>query len=577
MEDFEKELKLGFIEETTQLLSEAEQCFLVLEGNPQDSTAIESIFRIVHNVKGSSRAVGFEDLGHFTHEFESLLLKMKNGQIQATTQMINLLLRCNDHMKKVVEALKEDFNAKFDSSALLNEIANFSTQPLQETEVPAQLEELTRKEVESFKPEDAVTPEAEAPSSAELASPSVIPLAPPGPVAPETPKTSQADESIRVNLGRLETLLNFIGEMVILQSVIKEYIDGTSPPVLRKSVLQMTKVTKEIHYLSMSLRMVPLKNTFLKMQRIVRDTSISVGKEVSLSLQGEDTEVDKTVLENLNDPIVHLIRNAIDHGIESEESRKAKGKSPKGQVSLKAYHKSGKLVVEVSDDGDGIDPARIRTKAIEKKLIRADAVMQESELIQLIFHPGFSTKEQVSEVSGRGVGMDVVKTNIQKLQGRIDVETTLGKGTIFRVTLPLSLAIIDGIIVQSAGDRFVIPMTHVYESIRINESELIKNSTIGQVLSLRGETIPVFRLSEQLGKRKRVSSEDEIAVIFKSQDQRQAVLVDHLVGQSQVVIKKLGNEIKNIKGFSGSTILGDGRPALILELGDLILQRRLSA
>jgi two-component system chemotaxis sensor kinase CheA len=577
MDPFEKELKLGFLEEASQLLTDTEQCFLTLESSPGDSTLLDKIFRLAHNLKGSSKAVGFDELGAFTHELESLLLCLKNGEIQVQADVVSLLLRCNDHIRMMLGTLKEDLSAHIDSSELIADIQALrsgNSKPAAEPPVQktAPLPAVPGPEAESEPappmPEEGASPEqvfdliaSETEKHLKQAAP------PPSPGKP----AAAADESIRVSLGRLERLINFVGELVILQTVLREQAMGSNPHLLRKTVHQMGKVTKEVQDISMGLRMVPVKQTFQKMQRIVRDTSSALDKKVQLSFVGEETELDKTVLENLSDPLVHLIRNAVDHGIESSEDRLKKGKPETGKLLLQAFHQSDKLVIEVIDDGAGIDGNRLKAKAIEKGLLPPNASLSEKDAIQLIFHPGFSTKEKVTEVSGRGVGMDVVKTNIEQLQGEVQVETELGKGTTFRVVLPLTLAIIDGMIVKSNDDRFVVPLAHVHESLRPVQGDIHPVTGIGNVLSLRGETLPLYSLETMLGKPdSKKHPWDCIALVVRGHRSPFAVLVDDILGQHQVVIKKLGAEIQNLKGFSGSAILGDGRPSLILELPELI-------
>ena len=627
MDDFERELKVGFLEEASQLLTDAEQCFLVLESNPSDSPTIEKIFRIAHNIKGSSKAVGFDALGAFTHEFESFLLKCKNGQMAIVPETISLLLKCNDHVKAWVEALKADLEANLDNATLIGELHAFVA-PDAQTEVSPStppesnedtfsaadvavmenvLNQLVDESIETAEPVVA-TPApsvdpfeamqamvaaslaAEAtpivPAAAESAPvkaetsvepAKVIELKPPTtPAKPATPATGgqsgAADESIRVSLARLEKLINFVGELVILQTVLKEQAYGSNPVILRRTIQQMGKVTKEVQDISMGLRMVPLKQTFQKMQRIVRDTSGILGKKVSLQLEGDETEVDKTVLEALGDPLVHLIRNAVDHGIETPADRVAKGKPETGTVKLFAYHQGSKLVIEVKDDGGGIPAERLKQKAIEKGILKPGQTISEKEAVHLIFHPGFSTKAQVTEVSGRGVGMDVVKTNIEQLQGEIIVDTVLGQGSTFKIILPLTLAIIDGMVIRCGDEKFVIPLAHVHESVKLDAKDIKFATGMGEVLFLRGENLPIFRLGSFLAK-KRVGKvdTDQIAVIIRSQGRPFAAFVDDVIGQQQVVIKKLGAEVQHIKGYSGSAILGDGKPALILELSELVL------
>ncbi|MCK6597881.1 MAG: chemotaxis protein CheA, partial [Bdellovibrionaceae bacterium] len=381
------------------------------------------------------------------------------------------------------------------------------------------------------------------------------------------------DESIRVSLSRLEKLQNYVGEMVILQSVLREQLNDSTSLVVKRTAHQLGKVVKEIQDISMNLRMVPVKPTFQKMQRIVRDTAQALNKDILFKISGEETELDKTVLEKINDPLVHLIRNSVDHGIEPADQRIAKGKKAQGEVQLNAYHQSGKLVIEVKDDGGGLDAEKLKKVAISKGILKPGQVLTEYESWNLIFAPGFSTKEQVTDVSGRGVGMDVVKTNIQELSGEIQIVSEKNVGTTFKVVLPLTLAIIDGMVVSVNSDRYVIPLSHVHESLKPDAGQIQFNTGLGEVLLLRGENLPLYRLGSLMGKKASAKIEDMIAIVIRTGKEPFAVMVDDIIGQYQVVIKQLGPELQNLKGFSGSTILGDGRPSLIIEPLDLVKAR----
>lgn len=589
MDDFEKEIKQGFLEEATELLSGTEQCFLTLERDPSNKGEIEKLFRLAHNLKGSAKAVGFDELGAFTHELETFLLKFKNGTFELTAASVTVLLECNDHVNVMVAGLKENLEAKFDSTALIAKIQAYvpdaSAAMVASTETP----EAAPAAVEGPSAADIAAIEAAAHGGDVPAPVSNVVEMHPAPAAaahtaPAEDKKPAAkgkpaaapDEQIRVSLQRVEKLINYVGEMVILQTVLRAQPAVIENGFLRKTVHQLGKVTKEVQDLSMSLRMVPLKQTFQKMQRIVRDTSAALNKPVEIEIIGDHVEVDKTVLEQLGDPLVHLVRNAVDHGIENDQVKRVDaGKDPKGHIWLKAYHQSGFLVIEVKDDGGGLDAQKLRNKAIEKGIITASKVLSDKECHHLIFAPGFSTKTEVTEVSGRGVGMDVVRTNIESMQGEVEIHTELGKGTTFKVILPLTLAIIDGMIVRSDEDRFVIPISHVRESLRPPPGTVKSTKELGEILLLRGESLPLLRLSSLLGRKPKQPKnvDDMIAVVTSVGDRPFSVLVDDIIGQHEVVIKQLGDEIRGIRGFAGTAILGDGRPSLILELSELAKTR----
>lgn len=380
------------------------------------------------------------------------------------------------------------------------------------------------------------------------------------------------DESIRVSLSRVEMLNNYVGELVIIQSMLAQSVDTDVSQAFSKSLSHLGKLSKEIQDIAMRLRMLPIKGVFTKMQRIVRDTSKALGKEVILHIDGDETEVDKTVLEQLADPLVHIIRNAVDHGIEdTNDERSGIGKTSQGNVYLNAFHEGNKLVIEIGDDGKGINPDIIRRKAIEKGILKADQTISDKEAIQFIFHPGFSTKDAVSEISGRGVGMDVVKTNITKISGDVHVESHVGKGSLFRISLPLTLAIIEGMVTTIGSEKYVVPLGQIHETVQLTNENTKFVSGVGECLNLRGEIIPALQLGKVL-KRNSVEKEihKQIGIVVRGKRGAYAIAVDDIINQQQVVIKKIGEEIREKKGFMGSSILGDGKPAFILDLNEII-------
>lgn len=598
MDDFEKEVKLDFLTEALQLLDDSEQAFLALESDKHNADLMNQIFRLAHNLKGTSRAVGFGDVAEFTHEMENLILKVKEGHIDVTDAIVSLLLECNDHVSVMIKMLNMDLDSRFDSTEIIAKIkAALSGELTTAASVSEEVHAPESSEVHNeVKNEDEISAEdleilmnfekklngeVEAPAVDEEVKPMVA-FSPVVEAVKEEnkvqpihgnkagPAKANEDDNIRVSLSRVETLNNAVGELVILQTVLNQHREEIDNPLISKSLSQLAKLSKEIQNISMSLRMVPLKQTLQKMQRIIRDTSKSLNKNVNLILEGEDTEIDKTVLERLADPLVHIVRNAVDHGLESTEDRLLAGKDSVGNITIKAAHEGNNLVIEIRDDGKGINPDIIRQKAIEKGVISANATLSRDEIVHLIFHPGFSTKSEVSEISGRGVGMDVVRTNIEKMSGEVKVITEVGKGSVFRVMLPLTMAIIEGMVTSIGNERYIIPLTQMYESLSPTSENLFHVNGVGECLKIRGEVIPVFKIAKALQRDERLkSSFDQIAIIVNSPDKPFAVLVDDILHQQQVVIKKLGDEIKNQKGFMGSTILGDGRPAIILDLVEL--------
>lgn len=635
MDDFEIELKQDFLNESTQLLEDTEQAFLHLESNTGegDPALLDMIFRLAHNLKGTSRAVGFGDVAEFTHGMEDLILKIKNGEIVINDQIVSVLLECNDHLIYMISTLKEDMDAQIDSTEMSKKVQKMLDGEFDvEDDAPIAVEEVTEKELsdgeesnkygilmepdeikESLVPEEnpyesfsdiVERPAAEtmgvdetaianfekelenlfedkkeetkaAPDNNKILKVEKSVAESKKENTKSQPKTqskvqskSTMDETVRVSLPRIETLNNYVGELIILQAVLNQQKEGANSELLSKSMAQLSKLSKEIQDISMRLRMLPVKSVFTKMQRIVRDTSKALDKKIKLHIEGEETEVDKNVLEQLADPLVHIVRNAVDHGIEqNSEKRESVGKTKEGNIYLNAFHEGNKLVIEVGDDGGGINPDVIRDIAIKRGLISEKQKKTNSEIVNMIFHPGFSTKQQVTEISGRGVGMDVVKTNIENLSGDIHVESHLGKGSLFKISLPLTMAIVDGMVMQVGHERYVIPVGQIHETVHMTNENSKYLEGLGECLDLRGDVIPSFRLVDILRRKKLEGREDsQIAIVVKKGDRSYAFVVDDILRQQQVVIKKLGDEVKNTRGFMGSSILGDGRPALILDL-----------
>ncbi|MDC3332786.1 chemotaxis protein CheA, partial [bacterium] len=383
-----------------------------------------------------------------------------------------------------------------------------------------------------------------------------------------------ASSSIRVGIDKVDNLINLVGELVITQSMLSELGNNFEMEKLERlstGLEQLLQNTKELQESVMRIRMLPISFAFNRFPRMIRDLSTKTGKKVELKLTGEQTELDKTVMEQINDPLVHLVRNAIDHGIEPSEERLALGKPETGEIHLNAYHKGGSIVIEISDDGRGLDPDKLVAKAVEKGIIGAHENLTEEQIYDLIFAAGFSTAAVVSDISGRGVGMDVVKRNIKDLGGRIEIESTLGKGSLFRVHLPLTLAILDGQLVQVGSETYIIPLVSIVESLQI-KSELVNNVSGSMILyRLREDNVPIIPLYQEFNiEAEHTDLTDSLLVVVEDSGQKVGLLVDDLLAQQQVVIKSLDSNYQRVEGISGATILGDGSVSLILDIPGLI-------
>jgi len=550
MEDFELELKKDFLDEAKGLLETAEKSFLQLENNPTNEVLINEIFRFAHNLKGTSRAVGFGQIAELTHLAENLLLKIKEKELIIHSGIMDVLFYFLDKVREMILGLDANLEAIFDYQDCLNKIEAALSGKIEKTD-----------KTQENKPSEDSFPEEEESKISLVKEPSKK-------VKPTTNSGAAAntEETIRVSLKKIEDLNNLVGELVILQTEV-EALAGTSGKETR-SIRSLGKLCKEIQDLSMSLRMLPIGPTFQKLQRIVRDTSKTLEKKVDLLLKGEETEVDKTVLENLADPLVHLVRNAVDHGVELPQERLLANKSENGKIEVLAFHQGNFLALHITDDGKGIDPQVLRQKAIHKGIIKEEDNLTEEAMYQLIFAPGFSTKDQVSEVSGRGVGMDVVKTNVESMGGQVRVQSKLGVGSSIELLIPLTMAIIEGMLIEVSGKQFVVPQSQIQEVIKIDLAQAEKFSGKNPYYKLRDLVVPIFSLKRDLGLDKRVQL-PPIALVVKKGKKFFAVGIDDLIKQQQIVVRPLTFEISHMKGAMGTTILGDGLPSVILDLVEL--------
>ncbi|MCX7088422.1 MAG: chemotaxis protein CheA [Methylococcales bacterium] len=391
----------------------------------------------------------------------------------------------------------------------------------------------------------------------------------------ESKAAAKGSSSIRVDTSKIDTLINMVGELVITQSMLSlvgEHFELGKLDQLKSGLAQLERHTRELQESVMNIRMLPISFVFSRFPRLTHDLSTKLGKKIELKLVGENTEVDKTVVELISDPLVHLVRNSLDHGIEMPADRIAAGKPEMGTVTLEAYHRGGNIVIEVRDDGKGLDKHKLKTKAIEKGLIEKDAILTDKQIFELIFMPGFSTAEQVTDVSGRGVGMDVVRRNIQALGGNIELISELGKGSTIAIHLPLTLAILDGQSVAVGDETFIVPLGSIIESINVTDKMVNRVAGKGETFRLRGDYLPIVRMHEifDVKSAKAEKLTDGLMVVVEGQGTRYGLFVDDLLGQQQVVIKSLEANYRRVEGVSGATILGDGSVALILDIPGLV-------
>jgi two-component system chemotaxis sensor kinase CheA len=570
-----QELLGEFHAEVLDHLTHIETALLVLDRQPDDPEALNSIFRSFHTIKGNAGFLGFVPMQALAHEVESLLDLARNHKLPLTPVIITEILRSRD----ALAALTQQVGRALEQGVLPDKIIAIG-------HVITALKKLAVPDGTV-----AAAPDGPAPVAAPAASVCFAPTdqsvamvsVAAGPAeGRENSKASEGsapgisgvgNQTVRVSTEKLDALMDVVGELVIVQSQLIETsrLNGGVGTGLQRNVAQLSRITKELQSTAMALRMIPIKATFQKMERLVRDLSRDFGKKVSFVTSGEDTELDRTVVEEMGDPLVHMVRNALDHGLESSAERVAKGKPETSSLHLRAYHQGGSIVIELQDDGKGIDADRIFRKAVEKGIIPAGTPLSRDEMLALIFAPGLSTAEKVTSVSGRGVGMDVVKRNIQNLRGKIEITSEWGRGSTFKIKLPLTMAIIDGLVVRVGEDRFILPTTSVQRVLRPARENVSTVHGLGEVLDLRGKFIPIHRVHQRFGIPGGVLNPwDGIVVIVENAGKVSALLVDEMISKQEVVIKNLGGFMQNLPGVAGASILGDGSIALIIDPSSLL-------
>jgi two-component system chemotaxis sensor kinase CheA len=589
--NLDEEILKDFLVEAKEGISKLEEEFVELEKDPENVEILKSLFRTMHSLKGASGFFGFKSLESIAHFSEDILAKLRDGLLKPEPEIIDMLLQAVDQIKYIVAHLEEHKQEPIDDRVLefIVSLSNFTEKLKKRIEGKEEKKEPEEPKVEKIEAEKTAEEKPEHEFIKEEAKEEIKEEAPEVVAAPvkevekeEKPKDKPQDTSavlptkeltethVKVDVHLLDQLMNLAGELVLARNRVVQLASKFHDADLQRSVQTLSMVTSELQEAIMKTRMQPIGTVFNKFPRIVRDLSRQLGKKVNLKLEGTETELDRSIIEAIKDPLTHLVRNSIDHGIEPPEERVSLGKPEEGLLVMRAYHEGGQVVIEIEDDGRGIDVEKVKRKAIEKGLLdpREAERMSEKEILSFIFKPGFSTAEKVTQVSGRGVGMDVVKTNIEKLGGTIELNTMKGKGTTVRIKIPLTLAIVPALIVTSQGQRFAIPQVSLRELVAINpEKDLLK---IGNTdfYRLRGEIIPVLSLSKVLNRPQQ--SQEKNLVILNAGDRFFGLLVDQIYDSEEIVVKPLGRWFKNIPLYSGATIMGDGKLALILDIVGLM-------
>jgi two-component system chemotaxis sensor kinase CheA len=582
-----------FLVESSENLDLLDRELINLEKDPGNRGTLASIFRTIHTIKGTCGFLGFTKLESVAHVGENLLSKLRDGELALNPEMTTALLAMVDAIRQMLASVEAVGN---EGERNDQELIQTLTRLLQGSAAAAKAE---------APPTPAAPPVAPPPATSVAAPPAELPI-PPAPIADAAPivepkpdhaaehyadhgpaapanesaaqsqaRTAASESSIRVDVTLLDKLMNLVGELVLARNQILQFSNATEDAGLLAPSQRLNLITTELQEGVMKTRMQPIGNIWSKFPRTVRDVATMCGKQVRIEMEGKETELDKTIVEAIKDPLTHIVRNSVDHGIEKPERRVAVGKPAEGRLLLRAYHEGGQVIIEISDDGGGLDADKIRRKAVEKGLITPEqaARMGEREGVNLIFLPGFSTAEKVTNVSGRGVGMDVVKTNIEKIGGTVDVQSKAGTGTTVRMKIPLTLAIIPALIVTSGGDRYAIPQISLLELVRLDGEDAQKGIELIQgvpVHRLRGRLLPLVYLNRELkveGEAPDLSKLPAVNIVVLQADERQfGLVVDEINDTEEIVVKPLGKQLKGIKTFAGSTIMGDGRVALILDV-----------
>jgi len=617
--------KVAFVEEARDLLAELESSLLKLDENRQDAELVGRAFRALHTIKGSGAMFGFDEVARVAHHLETAFDRLRHGEIEVTSGLINLALAAGDQIRTLLEAPQASATGEDRSAGILAELSELTGTPASPTpSAPAiaqqwvirfrpdrgvllngsnplllfdELRTLGSTQIEADVSEVPPLDEIEAgqcylswkilltgaasrdairdvfifvEGECELSIDEAPSGSVPHPVAalPREQSSQLAADpvrasSIRVSVDKLDELVNLVGELVTVQarlSAVAARSDDADVLEIAESVDRLTAALRED---SIGIRMLPLRSTFERFRRLVHDLGVELQKDVELTIEGADTELDKTVIDQLNDPLVHLIRNAMDHGIEQTEARVAAGKRPTARIHISAEHSGAHVLVRVSDDGRGLDVEAIRARALQQELIAADARLTESEILGLILAPGFSTARAVTGVSGRGVGMDVVRRSLETLRGSVEVESRPGAGVTVTLRLPLTLAIIDGLLVRIGNAHFVLPLANSLECVELTRRD-IAEAQGRHIANVRGEIIPYIRLSEYLHIEREAPDREQIMLV-ETEHGHYGFVVDQVLGDHQTVIKNLGRLYRNMQEVSGATILGNGSVALILD------------
>jgi two-component system, chemotaxis family, sensor kinase CheA len=584
-----------FLVESEELLQGMDEDMVTLESTPKDADLLNRIFRALHTIKGTSGFLGFDPVVRLSHRAEDVLNALRRGEVQLSKRMMDALLSARDQLGKMLSDIRQGGLKEYAIDGLLVELEAVQKPdevPLRVGEIPVAQGSIEPSTLTVALQEHAASPSAEKLGEIlvkeGLATPAEVGNALVDQKQSATANADAVAQTMRVDVRKLDELINLIGELVLernrLVQLSRDLSSGrlTSEDLdsaLGQSTARLSFITEELQTSGLKTRMVPIDAVFRKFPRLVRDVARSLEKEVDLQVKGQDTEIDKTMVELIGDPLVHLVRNSLDHGIEMPDARASAGKARQGTIRLEARQEGDQIVISIADDGAGIDPERVLRKAVEKNLVTAERARQLTprEILDFIFLPGFSTAEKVNNLSGRGVGMDVVRSNLKRMNGTIQLDSVTGKGTTVLLRLPLTLAILPVLLVQVADEAYALPLRSVLGTSRMLADQ-VHQVEGSEVLRLRGETLPLLRLNKMFSTSSQPGNAvGEKIVILTVGEKRIALLVDHLIGQESTVVKPLSNYLHRGSNFAGATLGGDGRVRLVLDPAGLLATAELAA
>jgi len=515
-----------YMEEAEELLQGINSALLILEKNPDDIESINKIFRASHTIKSSSAAMGFMKISELAHKIEDVLDSIRSSKLTADENITDALFKCYDALERMIEQVG------------INQKEDYEIKPLIDI-----LESILNK---TYKPGTIIADE-------------------------NTVSYLKEIKAIKVSTERLDNLMNLVGELLITRMRLDNLKSRYKLEELDQTIAHLARLVEDMQYEVMAARLVPVEHIFNRFPRMVRDLAKKEGKEIDFIVEGGEIELDRTVLDELGEPLIHLLRNSVDHGIESPEERKQKGKNPKGFIKLSAKRQSNSVIVEVEDDGRGFDPEVIKKTVIEKNIATMEEIknLSQKDLMKLPFNPKFTTTKQATETSGRGVGLDVVKNKIHALHGSVKLESEVGKGTSITMELPITLAIVPCFIVSVSNSMFAIPMNNIVRSLRL-DSKKIRSIESNEVIIFENQDIPLFRLSRMFGLNEPGYSEKLNIIVIEKAGERAGLVVDNIIGKQEIIIKSLDKALRPIRGFAGATILGEGKAVLVLDIGTLV-------